>query len=80
MWEGIEHLISDALVGTVWLNLPFYMYMFPCTIPLQAELQEARLTLLDTLDRSAELDKLVYRLPFSQCMYLQSIFRLEAVR
>ena len=45
-----------------------------------SELQEARLALLDTIGHSPELDKLVNRLTFVQCMFLQSIYRVEAVR
>ncbi len=47
---------------------------------LKGELQEARQSLLDQLGRSAELDKLVYKLTFVQCMYLHSIYRLESLR
>ncbi len=44
-------------------------------------LQEARQSLIDKLGgKSAELDRLVYRLTFVQCMYLISIYRLESLR
>ena len=43
-------------------------------------MQEARQSLLDGLDRSPELDRLVVRLSFSQCFYLISIHRLESLR
>ena len=43
-------------------------------------LQEARQSLTDKLGKSAELDRLVYRLTFVQCMYLISIYRLESLR
>ena len=46
----------------------------------QGELQEARQSLLDGLDKSPDLDRLVARLTFSQCLYLQSIYRLESLR
>ena len=46
----------------------------------QGELQEARQSLLDGLDRSPELDRLVLKLSFSQCLYLLSIHRLESLR
>ena len=45
-----------------------------------SELQEARLALLDTNSHSPKLDKLVNRLTFVQCMFLQSIYRVEMVR
>ena len=48
--------------------------------PLQTELQAARQSLVDLLGKSAELDRLVYRLTFVQCMYLRSIYRLESLR
>ena len=47
---------------------------------VKGELQEARLALQDALGRSVDLDKLVYRLTFAQCMYLMSIYRLETFR
>ena len=46
----------------------------------QGDVQEARQSLLDGLDRSPELDRLVVRLSFSQCLYLLSIHRLESLR
>ncbi|CAI8048545.1 Phosphatidylinositol 4-kinase alpha [Geodia barretti] len=46
----------------------------------QGDVQEARQSLLDGLDRSLELDRLVVRLSFSQCLYLISIHRLETLR
>ena len=51
-------------------------------VPLyaQGELQEARQSLVEQLGKSPELDRLVYRLTFVQCMYLHSIYRLESLR
>ena len=36
--------------------------------------------MIDKLGKSPELDRLVYRLTFVQCMYLISIYRLESLR
>ena len=46
----------------------------------QGELQEARQSFSDKVGRSTELDRLVSRLSFVQCMYLISIYRLESLR
>lgn len=53
-----------------------------CVYWTQGELQEARQNLTDKIGigRSTELDKLVSRLTFVQCMYLISIYRLESLR
>ena len=50
------------------------------SVSIQGDVQEARQSLLDGLDRSLELDRLVVRLSFSQCLYLISIHRLETLR
>ena len=67
---------GQVLVGGLISKFPPSL----CVSLLQGELQEARQSLLDGLDRSPELDRLVSRLSFSQCLYLHSIHRLEALR
>ena len=47
---------------------------------MQGELQEARQSLIDQLGKSAELDRLVYKLTFVQCLYLRSIYQQESLR
>jgi len=49
-------------------------------VAAQGELQEAKQSLFDKLGRSPELDRLLYKLNFVQCMYLLSIYRLESLR
>jgi len=44
------------------------------------ELAESKRELLDVLDRTPELEKLINSLNYIQCMYLRSVYRLEAFR
>ena len=44
------------------------------------ELAESKRELLDVLDRTPELDRLINSLSYIQCMYLRSVYRLEAFR
>lgn len=46
----------------------------------QAELNEVRTSLLETLGNPAEIVTLVNKLNFGQCTYLLSVYRLESLR
>lgn len=46
----------------------------------QAELNEVRASLLETLGNPAEIVTLVNKLNFGQCTYLLSVYRLESLR
>ena len=46
----------------------------------QAELQECRLNLVEQLGKTFEIEKLVGRLNFVQCLHLHSIYKLESLR
>ena len=56
------------------------MLSFLCFVHNQAELNEVRTSLLETLGNPAEIVTLVNKLNFGQCTYLLSVYRLESLR
>ena len=46
----------------------------------QGELQDCRSNLVEQLGKTFEIEKLVGRLNFVQCLHLHSIYKLESLR
>lgn len=76
-------LICFYLTTTVHVSIKprtFAWLIYFAVISDQVELNEVRMSLLETLDNPAEIITLVNKLNFGQCTYLLSVYRVESLR